>query len=312
MTQAIDEILDDLRAYVAGRGNSTNFCYSKTYSSSSFVRCVDFSHWVGLHLIKNDAFALAVFQAQLSRDSSFSVSFTPFDDGKIDEDNDLTISFEREINRHQHEIKHILQFHFEDYFVGEIQLAKTDLLTAWLLNYPDNQFARIMMPYRLELKNADAYIERYNQRKKKQFTLPSGFPNDIKFNEYQREFMKLPLATRLHVFDVLEYSGFGKKPKTKSLSEMTLYDTRKIGIDENESANILRQSKLITSFPDGTGFISPEYIEVVSLAVDYARKIFPVYYEWKSEVSDVISNQLGVYYYDDTDKNNDGYIKIEE
>jgi hypothetical protein len=202
------------------------------------------------------------------------------------------ISFESEVDQHEKEIKHILQFPFGDYFVNEIDSARIDLLTSWILRYPYNQFSRIMLPYPLEFKNADSYIKRYNQRKKKQLEPPSDLPNDVKFHELQRELGKLPLATRLHLLDVFEYSSFGKKSKQKPLSEMTLYDTRAVGIDENESANILHQSKLIASFPDGTGFISPEYADATSMAIDYAKKIAPIYDEWKREVSEVMDKQL--------------------
>ena len=70
---------------------------------------------------------------------------------------------------------------------------------------------------------------------------------------------------------------------------MTLYDTRKVGIDEHESANILYKSKLITNFSDGTGNINPEYFDIISSVFSYAKKIAPAYREWQSEVSDKLS-----------------------
>lgn len=66
MPQSTDEVLDDLRKFVAGRGRDDNFCYSKIYSPSSYIRCIDFSPWVGRRLMMNDIFSLAVFQAQLT------------------------------------------------------------------------------------------------------------------------------------------------------------------------------------------------------------------------------------------------------
>lgn len=322
--KAIDEILDDLRSYVAGRGREDNFCYSKIYSPSSGVRCIDFSRWVGIHLVKKDTYSLAVFKAQLSIGGSFGVSVTLSvsddgedvkiaDDEEYDEENDgnSNISFDREVNRYEQEIKHLLQFPFDEYFVGDIRLAKLDLLIAWLVGYSDENFSKIMLPYYLEFKNANAYLERYNQHNKKQLKLPAKLQNDVAFIEFQRELSKLPFATRLHLFDVFAYSGFGKKSKPKLLSDMTLYGTRAAGIDEKESADILRQSKLVTSFPDGTGFISPEYAMLITVALDYAKKIAPIFYEWKHEVSELISNQLGSYFYA-FDPAEDGYIGSDE
>ena len=296
MPQTIDEILKELQSFVAGRGREDNFCYSKVYSPSSYIRCIDFSPWVGKRLVMGDTFALAVFQAKLSGGSSFGVSITfpRSDNGEVNvdefnDDQDITTSFDNEVERHEKEIEKILQFPFEEYFTGEIKSAKLDLIISWLLNYPYSQLARILMAYNLFLNNVHSYFESYNSIKKTQMEVPSDLPNTIKLSEFQKEFRKLPLATRLHLFDVLEYSGFSKKPKLRLLSDMTLYDSRKVGIDEHESANILRQSKLITSFSDGTGSINPEYIEAVSAAVGYAIKIAPAYHEWESEVSDKLS-----------------------
>jgi hypothetical protein len=108
---------------------------------------------------------------------------------------------------------------------------------------------------------------------------------------------------------MLEYSGFGKKPKMRQVSGMTLYKTRRTGIDPNESADMLRQSKLIVSFPDGTGYISPEYVDAISFAFDYANKMSPVYYEWKEKVRAAINRQLYAYVYGkEEDGSNDRYV----
>ena len=304
MPQSIEEILDDLRAYVAGRGHEENFCYSKVYSLSSSIRCVDFSPWVGLRVLKNDLQALAIFKAQLGRGKLFGISITmSISDDDSDEsgdeidddddyiDDDSPVSFEDQIELNRQEVKRILQFPFEDYFIGEIKPAKIDLLTAWLLGYPDNQFARIMTPYRVSFKNSVVYIKNYDERKKQHVELPPDLPTDPILNDVQKELRKLPLATRLHAFDILHYTGFGKKPKLRLLSEMTLYETRKVGIDQKESANILRQSKLITSFPDGTGYVSLQYADAMSLAVSYADKMTPFYEEWDIEISDSLFEQ---------------------
>jgi hypothetical protein len=70
---------------------------------------------------------------------------------------------------------------------------------------------------------------------------------------------------------------------------MTLYDTRFVGIDEYESADILRQSKLIYTRPDGTSFINPDYVDAVSVAGNYAEKIGPAYHEWCLDVRHIIT-----------------------
>lgn len=268
MSQSNDEILDELRNYVAGRGNDTNFCYSKRYSPKSYIRCVDFSPWVRKKLFEKDIYALAVFEAQLSKDAYLGAH----------------IPFERDVYCKEVIINNVLKFPFDEYFTGDFRSAKIDIIITWLLHYPQIQFSKILMAYRISLKNAEEYIRQYNRVKETQVELPNNLPNDNKFSEFQQELRKLPLATRLHLFDILEYSGFSKKKRL--LSDMTLFDTRYVGIDQFESANILCQSKLIASFPDGTGCIIPEFADVVSIAASYATKIAPAYREWHSDVVD--------------------------
>lgn len=322
MAQSFDEIVADLRSYVGGRGRKDNFMFDKVYSPSSGIYSVDFSKWIGKCLVTQDVLSLAVFHALGSEETSFSIAtnLQVSDDGEIEisDPEDVegkkkdSLSFKREVNRHKKEIQYILDFPFERYFVNEIGSAKIELLIAWLLGYKEKPFSRVMMAHRLEFKNASTFMKRYNDRKKKQFELPSPLPTNIKFQEFQKEFGKLPFATRLHLFDVLEYSGYGGRQASKPLSEKTVYDTRASGIDVNESAEILRQSRLITSFSDGGGVIASEYIEPISIALDYAKKLEPVYYEWKNEVAELISDKTSVYFYNYDDPEGEGYFVTDE
>ena len=319
--RTIDEIVADLHSYVAGRGRKNNFMFSNVYSPASGIFSVDFSRWIGRCLITQDTLSLAVFRALYEGYASFTleVSFEVSDDGEIeiiDEELEKTKkrnkSFKREVNRCKRYNQKILDFPFERYYADGIGTAKIDLLTAWLLGYKEKTFSRIMMAHRIEFKNAGNLLKKYNDRKNKHFELPEPLTYDSEFQEFQRELGKLPLASRLHVFDVLEFTGYGKKTLKRHLSDMTMYDTRAVGIDENESADILRQSILITSFPNGSGSIAPEYIEPVSIALDYAKKLEPVYYQWKSEIGEIISNKTSVYFYDNNDPSKDGYYDVED
>src|SRR5688500_2319020 len=131
MAQSIDEVLDDLRSFVAGRGREDNFLYNEHKA-----RCVDFSTWVALRLIKNDIFALAVFKAQLDRDFSDTEYFTVsvgVEEDAVEEESDepiAQVSLEREVKHQEQEINHLLTFPFEEYFSNDIRSAKIDLLTA--------------------------------------------------------------------------------------------------------------------------------------------------------------------------------------
>lgn len=297
MPHNADKILDDLRKFVGDRGREDNFCYSKVYSPSGYIRCVDFSPWVGKQLLINDVYALAVFQAQLSKDSSFgvsiSISLTDDDDVEIDdadENDDFVVSFEDEIKRHEEKILELIQFPFDEYFTGEFSLAKLDIIIARLLGFSREEFSKILMAYDISVRNAQSYLDRYNKEKKMQLVLPPRIPKSTKVDEFRKEFRKLPLSSRLHLFDVLAYSGFKtKKPKSRFISDMTLYETRKMGIDENESANILSKNKLIVRLPDGTGYLNPEYVDVVANASEFAKAMAPVFRELESDVSDKLS-----------------------
>jgi len=250
--------------------------------------------------VKNDTFALAVFKKQLSGNTSFTLEFTEdgeyieIEDDEEFEDDTSPISLERQVNRNEQEIKHILQFPFQDYFVNDIRSAKMDLLIAWLLHYSGEQFAKVMLPYNLKLKQAGTYFEKYILLREKQLNFPADLMIDTVFSEFQSELRKLPLATRLHFFDLLGYSGNRKTGKQKSLSGMTLYDTRSAGIDEMESTHLLQQSKLITRYPDGNEFIAPEFLDSASVAWTYAKQIAPVYKEWIDEVTFLIYDELGI------------------
>lgn len=305
MAQSIDEVLDDLRSFMAGRDS------------------VDFSPWVGLRLIKNDTFALGVFKAKREQDMEASSNKVSMrldildalekdedvgDEDYDEEDNAPFVSLEREVMHQEQEVQHLLSFPFEEYFSNDIRSAKTDLLIALLVGYYGEDFAKAMMPYRLNIKNAKTYLDEYNKSRNKRFELPADLPNDARFDEFQSELRKLPLATRLHLFAVFEYSRLGKK--SKRLSDMA-FSARAAGIDEELSAKILQQSKLITSFPDGTGFVSPEYVDAVAVAFDYARKIAPVYKDWSLKVDNLIEGKWGIYVYG-TDIEEDGYVTEEE
>jgi hypothetical protein len=184
MTQTVSEILDDLKNFVADRGREDNFCFSKVYSPSSSVRCVDFSPWIKKRLIMHDTYALAVYKAQCSLGQTFgytiSARFSLSDnkevdiydvdiDADIDVDVDVTelyenrkldISFDDEnIARYEKEVLKILRIPFEEHFNGEIEAAKLDLETSWLLSYPNSQLAKILMAYNLSLINADLYMK---------------------------------------------------------------------------------------------------------------------------------------------------------
>jgi hypothetical protein len=313
MLKSTDEVLDDLRKFVAGRGRDDNFCYSKS-DPTAYNSCTDFSPWVGRRLLMNDTFALAVLKTQLTKDMhgmSITLTLKEEDQNNIDykvnyteESGDIfSNSFEDKVKNNEEEIIKVVQFPFDGYFTGETKLAKLDLMISWILDYHYENFSKILMAYNLSLNNAQLYLEKYIELKglkKSQLELLPSLPNSSKLDEFRKEFRKLPLATRLHLFDVLTYSGFNKnskKPKLRFISDMVLYATRNVGIDEHESANILSQNKLIFSLPDGTGYINPEYVEVTSIVADYANRIVPAYREWYGEVSDKLSG-----FYDDEDE----------
>ena len=60
------------------------------------------------------------------------------------------------------------------------------------------------------------------------------------------------------------------------------------------------------------GSIAPEYVELVSIALDYAKKLEPVYYQWKLEIGEMISNKTSVYFYDNDDPSKDGFFDVKD
>jgi hypothetical protein len=232
-----------------------------------------------------------------------SLEISVSDDGNVEmeERDDIVIPFSKEIKRNKEDIVKIVQFPFDKYFMGEFKTAKLDIVISWILGFSREQFARILTAYDLSLNNAQMYLDRHNKEKNTKLELPSSLPKTAKVEEFRKEFRKLPLSSRLHLFDILSYSGFKtKKPKLRLISDMTLYDTRKLGIDEHESANILSNNKLVVSLQDGTGYIDPAYIDVISMATEYAKGMDPVYRQWESDIFDKLSGP-DVIIFDDTD-----------
>lgn len=295
MRQSIKEILDELENLVAGRGREDNFFFSRVYSPSSFVLCIDFSPWVGRKLLMNDLFPLAVFRAQVSKDGilGISVSAAMTGDGEVEvytsnvSHDGLVISFDKWVEWCEKDIARIVRFPFDEYFTGDFSLARLDILTSWILGLSPEQFSRILTAYDLALSNAQSYLEDYNSEKKATLEVPPSLLTTADFEEFQRALRGLPLSSRLHLFDVLAYSGFKpRKSGPRLVSEMTLYPTRRLGIDTNESANILGESGLVVTLADGTGYVNPKYLFSLSAASEYAKGIAPAFREWKSDASD--------------------------
>ena len=300
--------IEELERYVAGRGIDGNFMHRKTNSPKSFLLCTDFSPWLRHNVISKDIHALAVYKSLLSKFLSFSIQ------AKTDETNqqeaktetfanDTDLPFEKKMDIFTRQAIIILGLSFEQYFQsnsGNTE-AEIDFKVALFDAYSPSQMAKIMMPYVLTIKRdkhyATKYLERHpNKAESKDLlsilkNLPDLLPNEKGFLFFRAELKKLPLATRLHVFDINKYSTFGKKPKLRLISDMTLYDTRRVGIDAHESARILQQSKLITHYPDGTGSINPEFRNYVKVADEYSDKISPIYYGLQMDISDYIFNQ---------------------
>ena len=302
------KIIDELESYVAGRGRDDNFMYSKTYSPKSFILCVDFSPWLRQYVILKDIHALGVFKSLTSKFFSFSVK------AKIDKSsqqeaskeifaNDSDLPFDQKMEIFTRKTKIILKFPFDQYFQSNTGYAEADVdfKVALFLGYPESQMSKIMIPYDQKIKRdkhyAKIYMERYpNKTKSKDllFTinnLQNLLPKERDFHFFQDELKKLPLATRLHVFDIHKYSTFGKKPKLRLISDMTLYDTRSVGIDRYESAMILQRSKLITYYQDGTGSINSKFWNYVEIANEYSEKISPIYYGLQRDINHYIYDE---------------------
>jgi hypothetical protein len=60
----------------------------------------------------------------------------------------------------------------------------------------------------------------------------------------------LPFGSRLHLFDLCSWTDYGSKVVSRSLGDITSYETRQFGIDAQESSLLLLNSGMVQKFED--------------------------------------------------------------
>ena len=152
------------------------------------------------------------------------------------------------------------------------------------------KIVEILLPYKVSLKEAKDYLEKSGAKANMPLGLPPDLQNDADFIDFQEELKKLPIATRLHLFDIFEYSKFCRKEKP--IKERTFLRTRSSGIDEEESARILLRSNFICSDTEGVAGICHKYNKVLEMVTKYVEAISPAYDEWTRYVLSTINNEI--------------------
>ena len=261
------KIRDELLALVNGRGHKDFFCLHNLYSPGSRIPAIDFSPWIIEKLEKGDQEALRILLWELVRgnpglsisvgdeedEPNFMKSWWLSDMDKI-MDADLSnyiIADEKVLN----EIRTFM-------FLGLIQEGLHMSKLAFKLS-------EILIPWKIGFKNFELLIDRANRFIKKMredencwkdltFYKIDNFPNPAReeFSLFNKILSGLPLITRLHFFDVCGYTQYGKGPVKKTLDDMTFFPTRQMGIDTNESAQILLKSGLVNEFKDQSLLLS--------------------------------------------------------
>jgi hypothetical protein len=274
-------VLSELRSFAAGRGHPEYFLLDKNYSPSSRVPCVDFSPWLCSKIRANDSEAVATFVWQV-------VQANPgmgFDEQYFRE-------------RWTTAARYAFSVPLDTYLSAGTEEGYVELRCALILLLLDDSFgsfsmtsdaapylATAMFPHSFKLtrvenlaNSANSFIRRMKRdaafwRDVPPFTAEEFLdvepPSDSGVVDLRARLRDLPLGSRAHFFDLLEYSSYGEKANQQPLEHRTLYRTRQRGIDPHESAERLVKTGLVVRVEDLHGFVlTKTKEEIISILTD--------------------------------------------
>ncbi|MCK4224565.1 MAG: hypothetical protein KAX39_05250 [candidate division Zixibacteria bacterium] len=257
-------------------------CLDKKYSPFSHIPCVDFSPRLLSRIVEKDYKAIGVFLWQiLDADAEFVRNYWE----------NIAIQFlTMPLNRN---LAHGTGQAYTELRCALILISLHNDFNDFILSTDAPRYlSTVMLPHLFDPEGIGELIERANSfilRMRKDAPFWKEFPlftseqfSDIKppkdpqLLNFQQKLRELPLGTRAHFFDILQYFRFGNKPKRRPLEEMTFYDTRKRGLDAHESAEKLVESGLVIRVNDLYGFLltktKNEIISVLSAMKIDCRK----------------------------------------
>ncbi len=254
-------LASDLIGFAGDEGHPEFPCLSRTHNPASCVPCVDFSPWLRQRVRWQDADAVAEYLWQVRQAN-------PGAGGTAEEFR----------SRYRELATALLNVPFEQHLAGGSDDAYLDLRVALILLAVHEGFsgfimtgeaadfvASVMLPHRLILLDPSELVERRNEFVRTMANelsywsswsamdaaeLPSPTPPELpELHQILRRLQGLPLGMRAHAIDALRHlSADPRAPRT--LPSLSRYETRKRGLDVNESTRRIMATGLVVPASD--------------------------------------------------------------
>jgi hypothetical protein len=266
VTVAEDEGRDPVR-FAAGQGHPDFPCLSRTHSPSSCVPCVDFSPWLRERIRRRDPEAVGEYL------------------WRIREANPGVGESVRQFRQHYHALAGVLlAAPLTTHLAAEDADAWLDLRTALVTLAVHEGFSgfimtgeaadfvsAVMSPHRLTLHDPARLVARRNAfvaHMGREMSYWAGWPpltaaglpsltppDDPEMRHLLGLLAALPLGSRAHAVDTLRhFSAETRVPRT--LASLSRYETRKRGLDVNESGRRIMESGLVVPAVDLDGWLA--------------------------------------------------------
>jgi hypothetical protein len=251
----------DLIGFAGDEGHPEFPCLSRTHNPTSCVPCVDFSPWLRQRVRWGDVDGVAEYFWQIRQANPGAGE---------------TVEYYR--NHYRDLASSLLAASLDRHLAGGSDDAYLDLRVALILLAVHEVFSGFimtgeaadfvtsaMLPHRLTLVETEALVERRNEfvcsmaHELSYWSAwgsidaadpPSPIPPDLpELRRILHRLQELPLGIRAHAMDALRHlSADSRTPRT--LASLSRYETRKQGLDVNESVRRILATGLVTPATD--------------------------------------------------------------
>lgn len=251
----------DLIGFAGDEGHPEFLCLSRTHNPASCVPCVDFSPWLRQRVRSSDVDGVAEYFWQVRQANPGAGGTT-----------------EEFRSRYRELASALLAVPLDRYLAGGSDDAYLNLRVALILLAVHEGFSGFimtgeaadfvtsaMLPHHLSLLDAAELVERRNEFVRTMATemsywsswspidaseLPAPTPPNLpELHLILRQLQGLPLGVRAHAVDALRHlSADSRAPRT--LASLSRYETRKRGLDVNDSTKRILSTGLVVPATD--------------------------------------------------------------
>jgi hypothetical protein len=251
----------DLIGFAGNEGHPDFPCLTRTHNPASCVPCVDFSPWLRQRVRWGDVDGVAEYFWQIRQANPGAGESKEVFRARYREmaSSLLAARLDRHLAGDGEDV-------YLDLRVALIMLAVHEGFSGFIMTGEAADFvASAMLPYQLTLVDSVELVERRNEfvrtmaREMSYWSgwaaiedadLPSPTPPDLpELEQILRLLQGLPLGVRAHAVDALRHlSADARAPRT--LPSLSRYDTRKRGLDVNESTRRILATGLVVPATD--------------------------------------------------------------